>query len=59
MPGCQMVNRRGLEVEIVTLLALRYVTVKGDDGPILQGMPVVSRVGTRPLAYLDGCTWEM
>ena len=46
MPGCQMVNRRGLEVEIVTLLALRYVTVKGDDGPILQGMPVVSRVGT-------------
>ena len=33
-----MVNRRGLEVEIVTLLALRYVTVKGDDGPLLQGI---------------------
>ena len=32
---------------------------KGDDGLLLQGVPAISRVGVWPLAYLNGCTWEM
>ena len=34
-------------------------TRKGNGNLFSQGVPVISRVGIGPLAYLVGCTWEM
>ena len=32
---------------------------KSYGGQLKQGVPAISRVGTRLLAYLDKCNWEM